>query len=165
MIGSKPVRHCVAAAFFLLGVAALDGIPKQEGFDYLRETPLQWLFVLPPVLILLGAYGMFRRLALARYSMYVLLALDVPVIALIVATSNWQWRWIIIIAIHAAATVYVHLESKSAPWKEPVQRHWLREGGFMAIFFAAVVLYAVGAYLVHGPRVRTLSGPVSVVGP
>src|SRR5579859_3583445 len=73
MLGSQPVRYCAAALFFLLGVAALDRIPNTAGFDDLRETPLRWLLVLPAVLILLAAYGMFRRLALARYSMYALL--------------------------------------------------------------------------------------------
>ena len=122
MLGSQPVRYCAAALFFLLGVAALDRIPNTAGFDDLRETPLRWLLVLPAVLILLAAYGMFRRLALARYSMYALLTVNMPVIPLMVATSKLQWQWVISLAIVAAATVYVHVESKSAPWKQPLQR-------------------------------------------
>ena len=167
MIGSQPVRYCVAALFFLLGVVALNGIPNTEGFEYLRQaqTPLRWLLLLPPVLVLLAAYGMFRRLALGRYSMYALLALNLVVILLTVANSTLQWRWIIPSTIVAAATVYVHFESKSAPWRKPAQRRWLREGGFVAIYFAAVVLCVASAELVEGPRVKTLSGPVSVANP
>jgi hypothetical protein len=165
VIGSKPVRYCAAAALFLLGVAALADTPNTEVFDALRETTFRWFLLLPAVLVLLAAYGVFRRLALARYSMYVLLVLNAAAIPLMVATSNWQWRWIIAVVICVAATGYVHLESKSAGRRQPAQQHWLREVGFMAIYFAAVALCVVGADLVHGPQVRTLSGPVSVAGP
>jgi hypothetical protein len=165
VIGSTPVRYCAAATLFLLGFAALEGIPNTEVFDVLRESTFRWLLLLPAVLVLVAAYGVFRRLAVARYSMYALLALNVSAIPLMVVTSIWQWRWIIALVIWAAVTGYLHVESKSALRTKPTQRHWLREVGFVTLYFAAVALCVAGAELVHGPRVRTLSGPVSITGP
>ena len=164
MTTSNAVRLVVAVLLFLLGVAALDDVPSGDLFYSLRDTSIRWLLIVPPVLVLLVAYGLFRRRPFARFAMYALMVLNLGVIPVMALTSHWEWHWIVALALTVAATIYVHRESKSAPQKRSDGRRF-RESGFAMIYVVAVLLCLLAADLAHGPRIRTLSGPVSVVRP
>src|SRR5262249_36282189 len=151
------------ALLLLFGLAALYATPSSDLFYELEFTPFKWLLVLPSVLVLLAAYGLFRRLALGRYAMYALLAFNLLAVPVMVRRGHWEARWIVVLGLIAAITAYVHWDSKSVRQNNTMKRRWVREGGVMAIYVVAVVLCLVGADLVHGPRMRTLTGPIAVV--
>jgi hypothetical protein len=159
------IRLCVAALLFLLGVVALDATPQQDFFHSLEDTGFQWLLLVPPALILLAAYGLWRRFVIARFAMYGLLTLNLAGAALMVYVSHWDWRWLLPLLLTVAASAYVQWDSKSRPRARLTGTRRLREGGFAAIYVLAVILSLVGAEVVHGPRTRTLSSPISVARP
>ena len=92
-MNSRLVRNLVAVLLLLVGMVSL-----YSSLDSGLDAPLvifKWISIAAALLLLLGAYGLFRQFASARYAMYAYLAITSMFVGFIALQSTFLWRFVV----------------------------------------------------------------------
>jgi hypothetical protein len=159
-MNSKPIRISVAILLFLVGATSLySGL---GGVLDLEEEPFSWFALVSSLLLLFSAYGFFRRFASARYAMYAYLVITLVVVGFIALQIAFTWQLMVAGVFALVTTFYVHQYYRAFERQAARRYSRLKECGFLLIYGGMIFLCLLGASFTEEPRMKTLSGPVSV---
>jgi hypothetical protein len=159
-MNSKPVRILFALLLFLVGASSLY---SALGRDLDMEPPLLfWISLVLSSLLLFSAYALFRRLAIARYFMYVYSALTLLLFGFIALKVMFAWTLVVAGVFALVTTYYVHQYFRTAEFEPPTTYGPLKESGLLLAFCVLTVLSLLVVSFTQEPTIRTLSGPTSL---